>query len=105
MKIELRKLADIQPYDKNPRHNDAAVEAVARSIQEFGWRQPIVVDEQGEIIVGDTRYKAALRLELDRVPVHVARGLSAAQIRAYRIADNQTGAIATWDDELLNLEM
>ena len=61
MKIEQRKLADIRPYDQNPRHNDQAVEAVARSLQEFGFRQPIVVDEQGVIIVGHTRYKAAER--------------------------------------------
>ena len=105
MKIEQRKLADITPYDKNPRHNDQAVEAVARSIQEFGFRQPIVVDEQGVIIVGHTRYKAAEKLKLETVPVHVATGLTEAQIKAYRIADNQTASLAEWDAELLNLEL
>jgi site-specific DNA-methyltransferase (adenine-specific) len=66
------------------------VDAVAASIREFGFRQPIVVDEEGVIIVGHTRYKAALKLGLDKVPVHVAIGLTPAQIKAYRLADNQT---------------
>jgi DNA modification methylase len=105
MKIALRKISDIRPYEKNPRHNDAAVAAVAASIKEFGFRQPIVVDDDGVIIVGHTRWKAAVHLGLEKVPVHVATGLSAEQIRAYRIADNQTASIATWDEELLPLEL
>ena len=105
MKIEQRKLGEITPYDKNPRHNNQAVDAVARSLQEFGFRQPIVVDEQGVIIVGHTRYKAAEKLKLETVPVHVATGLTEAQIKAYRIADNQTASLAEWDAELLNLEL
>jgi ParB-like chromosome segregation protein Spo0J len=68
-------------------------DAVATSIREFGFRQPIVVDEQFVIIVGHTRYKAALKLNLDTVPVHIARGLSPAQAKAYRIADNQTARL------------
>lgn len=76
MKIELRKLADIRPYEHNPRHNDDAVDAVAASLREFGFRQPIVVDAEGVIIVGHTRYKAALKLGLDKVPVHVAKDLT-----------------------------
>ena len=75
MKVERWRIGDIKPYPGNPRHNDAAIDAVARSIQEFGFRQPIVVDKDGVIIVGDTRYKAALKLELDTVPVHVAKGV------------------------------
>ena len=75
MKIELRKLSEIIPYDKNPRLNDAAVDAVATSIKEFGFRQPIVVDDDGVIVVGHTRYKAAQKLGLTEVPVHVATGL------------------------------
>jgi DNA modification methylase len=105
VQIELRKLTDIKPYDKNPRHNDAAVDAVARSIKEFDFRQPIVLDELGIIIVGHTRYKAAIKLGMEEVPVHVAVGLSPEQARAYRIADNATGAIADWNQELLVQEL
>jgi hypothetical protein len=76
MKTQLRKLSTISPYPGNPRSNDEAVPAVAASIREFGFRQPIVVDEAGVIIVGHTRYKAALFLGLDKVPVHVALGSS-----------------------------
>src|SRR5262249_13229921 len=94
-----------KPYDKNPRRNDHAVEAVARSIAEFGFRQPIVIDEEGVIIVGNTRYKAALRLGLKEGPVHVAKGWSAAKIKAYRIADNKTAELADWDNDLLINEL
>jgi DNA modification methylase len=105
MKVEQRLITSIRPYEKNPRINDAAVEAVAASIREFGFRQPIVVDEEGVIVVGHTRYKAALKLGLEKVPVHVARGLSPAQIRAYRIADNQSATLSEWDDKLLYAEL
>ncbi|MBX9677774.1 MAG: ParB N-terminal domain-containing protein [Gemmataceae bacterium] len=105
MQIETRKTSEIRPYAKNPRKNDAAVQAVAQSIRAFGFRQPIVVDEHDEIVVGDTRYKAALQLGLEEVPVHVIRGLSPAQIAAYRIADNKTGEIAEWDDDRLIREL
>ncbi len=105
MIVELLNLADITPYAGNPRHNDAAVDAVAASIREFGFRQPIVVDEQGVIIVGHTRYKAALKLGLQAVPVHVAHGLSPAQAKAYRIADNQAATLSHWDDDKLPLEL
>ena len=93
MLVEMRPLDSIRPYENNPRLNDAAVDAVAASIKEFGFRQPIVVDEDGVIIVGHTRYKAALKLGLTEVPVHVAVGLSKAQAKAYRIADNQTAQL------------
>jgi DNA modification methylase len=105
MRVQLRAISSIKPYARNPRINDPAVEAVAASIREFGFRQPIVVDEEGIIVVGDTRYKAALRLGLQKVPVHVALGLSPAQIKAYRIADNQTASLARWDEELLPREL
>lgn len=105
MKIELRALASITPYERNPRVNDAAVDAVAASIKEFGFRQPIVVDADGVIIVGHTRLKAALKLELKKVPVHVARDLSAEQIKALRIADNKTSDLSDWNYELLPLEL
>src|SRR5262249_59708224 len=99
MHVELRPLASIKPYEKNPRMNDAAVDAVAASIRSFGFRQPVVVDEQDVIIVGHTRYKAALKLGLAEVPVHVARGLTPEQARAYRIADNQTATLSQWDED------
>jgi DNA modification methylase len=105
MLVEMRPITSIRPYENNPRLNDAAVDAVAKSIKEFGFRQPIVVDEQGVIVVGHTRYKAALKLGLTEVPVHVAVGLSPAQAKAYRIADNQTATISQWDNDLLPLEL
>src|SRR5947209_18749535 len=105
MHIELRSIGSIHPYESNPRINDPAVDAVAASTRAFGVRQPIVVDESGTIIVGHTRYKAALKLGLELVPVHVATGLSPAQIKAYRIADNQTATLSRWDDDRLPLEL
>ena len=105
MKIDMWSIDRPKPYDKNPRINDEAVDTVARSIQEFGFRQPIVVDQNDVIIVGHTRLKAAQKLGLKKVPVHVATGLTPAQIRAYRIADNQTATIAEWNPELLGLEI
>jgi DNA modification methylase len=105
MKIEQRQISDIKPYDRNPRKNDHAVQAVARSIEEFGFRVPIVVDGEGVIITGHTRLKAAELIGLEQVPVHVASELSEEQARAYRIADNQLASLATWDFELLPLEL
>ncbi|MBI3866803.1 MAG: ParB N-terminal domain-containing protein [Planctomycetia bacterium] len=105
MKIELWELSRIKPYENNPRLNDDAVAAVAASLKEFGFRQPIVVDADGVIIVGHTRFKGAQRLGLERVPVHVATDLTPAQIKAYRLADNQTATIAEWNYDLLPIEI
>ena len=105
MFVEMRSLTSIRPYPGNPRHNDAAVDAVAASIREFGFRQPLVVDEAGVIIVGHTRYKAALKLGMTEVPVHVAVGLTPAQAKAYRLADNQTAQLSGWDDDKLPIEL
>src|SRR5215207_7848919 len=105
MDVVMRPIGSIRPYDNNPRDNDPAVEAVAASIKAFGFRQPCVVDESDVIIVGHTRYKAALKLGMTEVPVHVARGLIPEQARAYRIADNQTATLATWDDGKLVAEL
>jgi DNA modification methylase len=105
MKIENRPLSTIKPYDRNPRRNDHAVDAVAASISKFGFRQPIVVDRDGVIIVGHARFKAAIRLGMHAVPVHVASELTDEQTRALRIADNRTADIATWDDALLAGEL
>jgi len=101
MKVEMRSPSSIKPYENNPRHNEEAVSAVAKSIQLYGFRQPIVVDADGVIIVGHTRWKAAQQLGLAEVPVHVAEDLSPEATRAYRIADNQTATIATWNVDLL----
>src|SRR5215472_1893929 len=105
MHVETRPLSSIKPYENNPRVNDCAVDAVADSIKEFGFRQPIVVDEQDVIIVGHTRWKAAKKLGMTEVPVHVATGLTPEQIRAYRLADNQTATIASWNNDLLVEEL
>jgi DNA modification methylase len=93
------------PYARNPRRNEEAVATVAASLAEFGWRQPIVVDEDMVIVVGHTRYEAAKRLGMTSVPVHVAHGLTPAQLRAYRLMDNRSHQNASWDDELLKLEL
>jgi len=105
VKVELWKLERIKPYEHNPRKNDKAVDAVAESIRRFGFKQPIVVDTDGVIVVGHTRWKAARKLGLEKVPVHVARDLSPEQIKAYRIADNKTAELAEWDYELLPIEL
>jgi len=105
MNIELRKLSDITPYEQNPRFNDDTVASVARSIREFGFRQPIVLDSNGIIVCGHTRYKAALKLGLEKVPVHVAKDLTPEQIKAYRIADNQTASLSDWNYDLLPIEL
>lgn len=105
MRVDTLPTASLRPYARNPRDNDAGVDAVARSIAEFGFRVPIVVDEDLEILAGHTRFKAALRLGLAEVPVHVATGLSAAQKRAYRIADNKVAEASSWNMELLEREL
>ena len=91
------KLSEIVPYDRNPRFNDDAVDAIAKSIAEFGFLNPIVVDSNYVIICGHTRFKAAQKLGLVTVPVIVADNLSEDQVKAYRIADNKTSELATWD--------
>ncbi len=101
MQLQLLSPSAISPYDRNPRQNDAGVGKVAASIREFGFNQPIAVDEDLVILAGHTRWKAALQLELEHVPVVVVSGLSAAQRRAYRLADNRTAQESDWDDALL----
>src|SRR5688500_17617468 len=105
MKIELWPIDSVKPYPGNPRVNDSAVDAVAASLREFGFRQPLVVGGDSVLIVGHTRWKAAKRLGLAKVPVHVAHDLTEAQVRAYRIADNSTNQIAEWDQQLLPIEL
>ena len=105
MEVQEMRLDQIRPYKNNPRKNDEAVEAVANSIREFGWKQPIVVDADGVIIVGHTRYKAAQMLGLKTVPVLVADDLSDDKVKAYRLADNKTNELAEWDLSALEMEL
>ena len=105
MKVQAKPIDSIRPYPGNPRLNDDAVDAVAESIRRFGFRQPIVVDAEGVVVAGHTRLKAARKLGLERVPVHVAADLSAEQVRAYRLADNASAEKAEWDFELLPIEL
>tara|TARA_R110002072_G_scaffold203853_1_gene361931 strand:+ start:274 stop:1611 length:1338 start_codon:yes stop_codon:yes gene_type:complete len=105
MKIEMKAMGDITPFETNPRINDQAVGAVAKSITDFGFRQPIVVDSNMVIVCGHTRWKAAQQLGLSEVPVHVATDLTPEKARAYRLADNRTAELAHWDTGLLDSEL
>jgi len=98
-------IGQIKPYKKNPRKNEKAVPEVVKSIKEFGFRQPLVVDSSMVLIVGHTRLLAAKELGLTNVPVHIASTLTPAQVRAYRIADNRSHDRSEWDVNLLNEEL
>ena len=102
MRLEKKPISTIKPYDRNPRIiSEKAVKAVAHSIENFGWQQPIVIDADGVIIAGHTRYRAAKYLNLEEVPVMVADGLTPEQVKAYRIADNKTAEKSAWNFDLL----
>src|SRR5687768_2069368 len=105
MHITSRPIGSLRPYENNPRQNDDAVAVVAESIRHFGFRQPIVVDGDGVIVIGHTRWRAAKQLGMAEVPVHVVSELSADQVRALRIADNKAGEIAEWDLARLGIEL
>lgn len=106
MDIKLLPLAEIKPYENNPRIADqTAISSVAESISAYGFQQPIVVDKNLTIIAGHTRYKAALTLGLTEVPCVVAENLSEEQVRAYRLADNKTNDLASWDSKKLFAEL
>lgn len=105
MNIIDKSLTDIKPYENNPRNNDEAVEPVANSIKEFGFKVPIVIDKNNIIVAGHTRYKAAKKLGLETVPCIIADDLNEEQIKAFRLADNKVSEIATWDLELLGNEL
>ena len=102
--IEWRSVASVTRYSNNPRENTSAISDVAASLKAYGWQQPIVVDGEGVIIVGDTRYMAALQLQQQQVPVYVADKLTPAQAKAYRLADNKVGERAEWDLAKLAVE-
>lgn len=105
MNIVQMKIRNLKPYKNNPRKNDAAVEFVKRSIQEFGYLVPIVIDNNNEIVAGHTRYKALKQLGFQEVPCVVADGLTEDQIKAFRIADNSVSDVAQWDIAKLAVEM
>lgn len=105
MQIIYKKLEELHPYKNNPRRNDKAVDAVANSIQEFGFKVPAVIDKSGEIIAGHTRYKAAKKLGMKEIPCIIADDLTEEQIRAFRLADNKVGEMAEWDFDLLDEEL
>lgn len=105
MQIVYKRTAELRPYESNPRRNDKAVEAVAESIREFGFKVPIVVDRDGIIVAGHTRTKAAKLLGIEKVPVIIADDLDVDQIRAFRLADNKVAELATWDIDLLGAEL
>lgn len=105
MKIIDMQIDGLQPYERNPRRNDDAVKYVAESIREFGFKVPIVIDENGVIVAGHTRFKAAKKLGFDTVPCIVADDLTEEQIKAFRLADNKVAEKADWDFELLAVEI
>lgn len=105
MNIIEKKLGDITPYEKNPRRNEDAVKYVAKSIEKFGFKVPIVIDKNGVIVAGHTRYKAAKNLGLETVPCIVADDLTDEQIKAFRLADNKVSEFSSWDIDLLNEEL
>ena len=105
MQIEMLHVSDLIPYAKNARHNEKAVDKVVSSIQEFGFKNPIIVDQNNEIIAGHTRLLAARKLGITEVPTIKADDLTPEQVKAFRIADNKTAEIAEWDYELLAQEL
>src|SRR3954464_3224299 len=106
MNVQMWAIEKPIPYARNRRQiPQIAIDKVAASIREFGFRQPIVVDEKGVVIVGHARLLGAHKLGLTQVPVHVAAGLTEAQVKAYRLADNRTNQEAFWDMDALALEL
>lgn len=105
MNIVEKRLEELQPYENNPRKNDAAVEYVANSIKEFGFKVPIIVDKDGVIVAGHTRYLAAMELGMETVPTIIADDLTPEQVKAYRLADNKVSEFSNWDWDLLQDEL
>ena len=105
MQIKYYKLNELTPYANNPRKNDNAVDAVAESIKEFGFKVPIIIDKNNVIVAGHTRLKAAEKLGLETIPTILADDLTDEQIKAFRLADNKTAELAGWDFEKLDEEL
>lgn len=104
-KIIMMNTEKLKPYENNPRFNDKAVDAVAKSIENFGFKVPIVVDKHNVIVTGHTRLKAAQKLGLAQVPVIVADDLTPEKIKAFRLADNKVSELADWDFSKLEAEL
>lgn len=105
IKIEYKKLDEIKPYENNPRNNDEGVDKLVNSIKEFGFKVPIVIDKDGVIVAGHTRYKASQKLGLEKVPVIIADDLNEKQIKAFRLADNKVAELSGWDTNKLSEEL
>lgn len=105
MNIHEIAVSELTPYENNPRNNEKAVDAVAASIKEFGFKQPIVIDANNVVVCGHTRLLAAKKLGIKTVTCVIADDLTEEQIRAYRLADNKVAELAGWNDELLAFEM
>ena len=105
MKTQMMDIDSIHPYENNPRKNEKAIEAVANSIEKFGFKNPIIVDKNNVIISGHTRRLASIALGLRKVPVIVADDLTDEQVKALRLADNRVAELAVWDEDLLKEEM
>lgn len=105
IKIIYKNIDELVPYENNPRDNTAAIDAVAASIKEFGFKNPIIIDSDNVIVAGHTRLKAAQKLKIQNVPCVVADDLTQEQVNAFRLADNKTAELAEWDLELLNSEL
>lgn len=105
MEIVEKKISELYPYERNPRKNGDAVKYVINSIKEFGFKVPIVVDKDGVIVAGHTRFKAARKMGLESVPCIVADDLTDEQIKAFRLADNKVGEMAEWDADMLSAEL
>ena len=105
MEIINKKIEELKPYENNPRFNDDAVEYVANSIKEFGFKVPIIIDKNNTIVAGHTRYKASIELGLTEIPCIIADDLTEEQIKAFRLADNKVGEKADWNYILLEEEL
>lgn len=105
MEIIYRNVGDLKPYEKNPRKNEQAIDRVANSIREFGFKVPIVIDKDNVIVCGHTRYMASLKLDMTEVPCIIADDLTPKQIKAFRLADNKVSEFSQWDEDLLMEEL
>lgn len=105
MEIINKKIEELKPYENNPRNNEKAIDYVANSIKQFGFKVPLVVEKDGTIVTGHTRYEACKKLGIEEIPCIVADDLSKKQIKAFRIADNKTNDMAEWNDDLLAIEL
>lgn len=105
MNIVEKRLDELQPYENNPRKNDNAVPYVAESIKRYGFKNPIIIDKDGVIVAGHTRYLASIELGLDKVPCIIADDLTEEQIKEFRLVDNKTSEFAGWDFDMLADEL